>query len=217
MKNTIVFGGCATGKTYSYFIPALKECQGNLVAFSFYDTKVCGIQTRKIEDLSPVDHDYKKSEKLYVVGDLIKYTDPMIRFLKNLLEYQISFKEQILLAIDDFGCLDLCEKLENGKTLLHNLMNAKNIDLLIIVQDLEQDLQRKFRDEFDELIAMSDVVCPERHKMNMRERDLSQYSGELRVRLPKTLHKRLKDEAKLEGLSMNQYVIYKLTQSINWE
>ena len=39
---------------------------------------------------------------------------------------------------------------------------------------------------------------------------LEGYSGKMVIRLPKSLHKRLKEEAQAEGVSLNQYMIYKL-------
>ena len=38
------------------------------------------------------------------------------------------------------------------------------------------------------------------------------YSGSFRIRMPKSLHKSLADEAKKEGISMNQYCIYLLSK-----
>ena len=38
------------------------------------------------------------------------------------------------------------------------------------------------------------------------------YSGKFLLRLPKTLHKRLSVEADREGVSLNQYALYKLAQ-----
>lgn len=38
-----------------------------------------------------------------------------------------------------------------------------------------------------------------------------QYSGKFVVRLPKTLHRRLVLEAEKEGISLNQYTLYKLS------
>lgn len=38
------------------------------------------------------------------------------------------------------------------------------------------------------------------------------YSGKLLLRLPKSLHRQLAREAEKEGISLNQYVIYKLAQ-----
>jgi len=39
-----------------------------------------------------------------------------------------------------------------------------------------------------------------------------EYSGKFNVRVPKTLHKQLAQEAEDEGVSLNQYVVYKLSK-----
>ena len=41
--------------------------------------------------------------------------------------------------------------------------------------------------------------------------DESQYSGKFVVRIPKTLHARLAMEAEREGVSLNQYALYRLS------
>lgn len=41
--------------------------------------------------------------------------------------------------------------------------------------------------------------------------DADKYSGKFVVRLPKTLHRRLAVEAEKEGVSLNQYTLYKLS------
>ena len=41
--------------------------------------------------------------------------------------------------------------------------------------------------------------------------DESQYSGKFVLRLPKSLHARLAMEAEKEGVSLNQYALYRLT------
>jgi predicted RNase H-like HicB family nuclease len=41
--------------------------------------------------------------------------------------------------------------------------------------------------------------------------DVSNYSGKFVLRLPKSLHARLASEAEREGVSLNQYALYKLT------
>ena len=43
---------------------------------------------------------------------------------------------------------------------------------------------------------------------------LSNYSGKFVVRLPKTLHQRLVIEAEQEGVSLNQWALYKLASTI---
>ena len=39
----------------------------------------------------------------------------------------------------------------------------------------------------------------------------SQFSGKFVLRIPKTLHARLAMEAEKEGVSLNQYAVYKLS------
>ena len=39
------------------------------------------------------------------------------------------------------------------------------------------------------------------------------YSGQFKLRIPKTLHKQLVIQAKREGISMNQYCVYLLSQN----
>lgn len=43
--------------------------------------------------------------------------------------------------------------------------------------------------------------------------DLSQYSGQFKLRMPRSLHKSLSLHAKKEGISMNQYCIYLLSMN----
>lgn len=50
--------------------------------------------------------------------------------------------------------------------------------------------------------------CP-RLKMEM---ELDGFSGRLVLRIPKSLHKLLKEEADVEGVSLNQYMLYKLSR-----
>lgn len=44
------------------------------------------------------------------------------------------------------------------------------------------------------------------------KRSLEGYSGRLVLRLPRSLHKQLKEAASAEGVSLNQYMLYKLAQ-----
>lgn len=41
---------------------------------------------------------------------------------------------------------------------------------------------------------------------------LEEYSGRLVLRIPRSLHKALKDAAAVEGVSLNQYMLYKLSR-----
>lgn len=42
---------------------------------------------------------------------------------------------------------------------------------------------------------------------------LEDYSGQFKLRIPKSLHKALAEHAKSEGISMNQYCLYLLTKN----
>ena len=42
--------------------------------------------------------------------------------------------------------------------------------------------------------------------------DLENYSGRLVLRIPRSLHKELKEAADMEGVSLNQYMLYKLSR-----
>ena len=45
------------------------------------------------------------------------------------------------------------------------------------------------------------------------ETDLSAYSGQFKIRMPRSLHRTLAVNAKKEGISMNQYCIYLLSKN----
>ena len=45
------------------------------------------------------------------------------------------------------------------------------------------------------------------------ESDLHEYSGQFKLRMPKSLHRSLSVHAKEEGISMNQYCIYLLAKN----
>ena len=43
--------------------------------------------------------------------------------------------------------------------------------------------------------------------------DLENYSGQFKLRIPRSLHKSLTEHAKREGVSMNQYCVYLLSKN----
>ena len=44
------------------------------------------------------------------------------------------------------------------------------------------------------------------------KRELDGFSGRLVLRIPRSFHKLLKEEADVEGVSLNQYLLYKLSR-----
>jgi len=45
--------------------------------------------------------------------------------------------------------------------------------------------------------------------------NISDYSGQFKLRMPKSLHKTLAERSKQEGISMNQYCLYLLSSNAN--
>lgn len=45
--------------------------------------------------------------------------------------------------------------------------------------------------------------------------DAESYSGQFKLRVPKSLHRQLAMQSKKEGISMNQYCVYLLSQRIH--
>ena len=84
------------------------------------------------------------------------------------------------------GCLTCSETMEGA------IANAQDAKLAWIKAALEDGL---------EIPIPSD------------EPDLSEFSGQLKLRMPKSLHRSLSINAKKEGISMNQYCIYLLSQN----
>ena len=81
------------------------------------------------------------------------------------------------------GCITCADTLEE---LLVNLMDAKKVwieDML----EMEMDI-------------------PE-------PGELEEYSGQFKLRLPKSLHRQLAENSKREGISMNQYCVYLLSRN----
>lgn len=44
------------------------------------------------------------------------------------------------------------------------------------------------------------------------EASVEGYSGRILLRIPRSLHKRLAEAAKVEGVSLNQYALYRLSR-----
>jgi predicted RNase H-like HicB family nuclease len=42
------------------------------------------------------------------------------------------------------------------------------------------------------------------------------FSGQLRIRMPKSLHKALSEKAKEENVSLNQYIVYQLARGVEF-
>ena len=84
------------------------------------------------------------------------------------------------------GCLTCSETVEGA------IANAQNAKMAWIKAALEDGLE---------------IPVP------ADEPDLSEFSGQFKLRMPKSLHRSLSVNAKKEGISMNQYCIYLLSKN----
>lgn len=44
------------------------------------------------------------------------------------------------------------------------------------------------------------------------KKELEEYNGKILLRIPRSLHRSLKEAAAMEGVSLNQYMLYKLSR-----
>ncbi|GHU85893.1 hypothetical protein FACS1894198_4650 [Clostridia bacterium] len=67
-------------------------------------------------------------------------------------------------------------------------------------------------DDFD--LAMLANAKKEKDKsvieLNKFIASLEGYNGKISIRMPRSLHKKIMEKSKAEGVSLNQYVVYKL-------
>ena len=87
-------------------------------------------------------------------------------------------------------------------------MNKKE-DLLAKLNAFPEEMP----DEID-LLAMREAETENDGTLVSLEevKDALDYSGKLNIRIPKSLHRKLSLAAKSDGVSLNQYIIYKLAQ-----
>lgn len=68
-------------------------------------------------------------------------------------------------------------------------------------------------DEIDKAMLAEAEAMDDGTTVSLEEfrKSLEDYSGRLVIRIPRSLHKRLKEQADIEGVSLNQYMLYKLS------
>ena len=78
--------------------------------------------------------------------------------------------------------------------------------------ELEQRFAEINAREPEELTAEEAAALAEAEALDAFKAELEGYSGKLVLRIPRSLHKHLKEEAEIEGVSLNQYMLYKLSR-----
>ena len=83
----------------------------------------------------------------------------------------------------------------------------------MIPAEFEEKLQSLPEEEPDaQDLAMLTEAKAENDGSTTSLKDLEAYSGKLNIRIPRSLHQKLSQEAKADGVSLNQYILYKLAQ-----
>lgn len=81
-------------------------------------------------------------------------------------------------------------------------------------KEFEKRLGALPQEEPDEIDNMMMKAAEESRggDMNLEDfKSLMEYSGNISLRVPRSLHKELAEAAKVEGVSLNQYALYKLS------
>ena len=73
-------------------------------------------------------------------------------------------------------------------------------------------------ESLDEIKKMADDAKREWFKAAIEDgyeiKSPQEYSGQLRLRMPKSLHQKLSNRASEEGVSLNQYIVYELGKAV---
>ena len=83
----------------------------------------------------------------------------------------------------------------------------------MIPAEFEKKLQSLPEEEPDaQDLAMLTEAKAENDGSTTSLKDLEAYSGKLNIHIPRSLHQKLSQEAKADGVSLDQYILYKLAQ-----
>lgn len=199
-KNIIVTGNSATGKTIKFFMPTIIDYPGTTIAIGLegFENKLKqeGFFCMKLEHCKDVNK-LVQHKKVF-----LSFHEPCDPFWYNqgfttVINYISQVEDNVLLAIDDFTTLDFGEQVVR----LYNLLEKNTINVLLLTQSL--DLIRKlYKEKAHQIIQ---------HCNTISTKTLIDFSGEFKLRIPKSLHKQLSIEAELEGISLNQYLVYLLS------
>lgn len=64
----------------------------------------------------------------------------------------------------------------------------------------------------EDIAAITEAEREEGVSLDQFKEELEGYSGKLVLRIPRSLHRELKQQAAAEGVSLNQYMLYKLAR-----
>lgn len=215
MKNKLIYGGSGTGKTYM-LKHNMFSWKGKIISISFFNDKKLNEQLGlKVFDLNKEKFCPKEilsTNKIFLLANTNnrEVNSQTIKDLVLYLNENVNkFNDPLLIVIDEFTEFDLREKI-NEKSILLSLLSLQNYSVYshLAFQDFNTFTGGICEDEEKSILKLCDVI---------NTKELESYSGELRVRFPRSLHKYLAEKSKDEGVSLNQYIIYLLTKAMSYE
>lgn len=202
----IIYGASGSGKSTEYFEPMIKEWNGKVIAFSFKDENIENCKKIYLSNLTEknLKSEIEKNEKILFIGnkDNNVFIENVVKYIiDNYLNLGLGLKT--LFAIDEFTNWNLTKKVDD-MSLFNTLITRIPIEMLIITQSLKE-IKKMYNDEYPNIISNVQIIGTKK---------ISEYSGELRIRFPKSLHADLDMRASIEGISLNQYIMYELTKAV---
>lgn len=197
-SNAIVIGGTIEEKMNLFFLPQIKSF--NKIVVISQQTCIQGLK----------DYNFQANSLVTVnntafANDRILFTYSQNNTMlnnKNLMQLIdiIGTTENILLMLTAF------EDFNIGVKILKVLEQRSNINVLLFLDNLDY-LRKTYKDIARRILRSCEIVSC---------KQCIDFSGELRLRLPKELHKQLSIEADCQGVSLNQYLLFLLaSRNIN--
>lgn len=226
MGNMIIYGKPGIGKTHKLLNMASSFtgevflvdllAKKNYYPSSFQDFTFLPLNNLDNKDFFTSNRGSKfvfntnEIERKFILDNRDAYVSNINIAFQNLINY-VSIKgssQKILIAIDPIEYMDLSFRLENGKSILLNLLELNsmypNVSVILIVAELSF-FKSNYRRENNMILSQAELFCP-----NYTDH----FSGELRIRFPKELHKHLVEKAALQGVSLNSYINFLLTRGV---
>lgn len=203
VSNFILYGKEESERTerFNQIISKSSE-RDKVIAISYEGTCDKTFKILKLEDLKDnfsIIMDNKRTFILINDGyDEKLLSDFFIYLIDNLIS------EKSLISINHAEKINIYKKIDDKYSILEYLLNMKNIKINLFLEDIKK-LKSIYKNRFSNIITKFELEC---------STGIENFSGEIRLRLPKSLHKDLKIQTDRENISLNQYIVYALTKDI---
>ena len=208
MKNKIIYGSVGTGKTRMFFTPIIEEFKGYVIAIpgeNLSESYFNDLSKFNVQDLAEIKNIFDDTKEEKFIGTISNSKDFYWynKELKDILGAidRLKLDKPVLIAIDEFVMFDLTKESDDksdDKSIFLKLLENERIQVVICIQTLDV-LRQKYKNEYGAILKHCELIST---------KEFLDYSGELRLRLPKSLHKILSIKAEQEGTSLNQYICY---------